>query len=164
MKIWVDADAVPREIADIIIRAAQRVQIKAVFVANKFIRLPLSPFVSLIQVHQGADVADAEIARCAQGHDFVITADIPLAAILVAKGVLAVNPRGELYTEANIRERLSMRDFMSDLRSTGVITGGPKPFDDKAKARFASTFDALLTKHLRAEALSVVPVPVESLP
>lgn len=146
MKIWVDADACPGEIKEIIIKAAHRRGIETIFVSNKVISLPESPYLFFVQVSQGADVADDYIAERTEANDLVVTQDIPLAAILVPKGAVVISLHGELFTESNIRERLSVRDFMTELRSTGVITGGPKPFCNKTKQKFANTFDQQLFK------------------
>ena len=146
MKIWVDADACPGDIKEIIIKAAHKRCIETIFVSNKIISLPDSPYLSYVKVAQGADVADAYIAERAENKDLVITQDIPLAAILVPKGAVVISVHGVLFTESNIRERLSVRNFMSELRDTGVITGGPKTFGNKDKQKFANTFDRELFK------------------
>ena len=161
LRIWVDADALPGEIKDIILRAAQRLKIQTVLVANKHLGgragLPAAPgavaLVSFVRVAQGADVADAYIATQCAARDFCITADIPLAAVLVAKGLVVIDPRGELYSEANVAERLSVRDFMASLREAGVQTTGPPPFNAKAKQQFAARLDSLLSKALRTPRL-----------
>lgn len=158
LTIWVDADALPGEIKDIILRAAQRLKIQTVLVANKNLGgrgLPAAAdaLVSFVRVAQGADVADAYIATRCTARDFCITADIPLAAVLVAKGLIVIDPRGELYSEANVAERLSVRDFMASLREAGVQTTGPRPFNAKAKQQFAARLDSLLSKALRASQL-----------
>ena len=146
MNIWVDADACPLAIKEILYRAAERSKVNLTLVANKLLGTPRSPWIRALQVPAGFDVADNEIAkRVAQG-DLVITADIPLAAEVVAKGGHALNPRGELYTPENIRERLETRDFLAKLRETGVQTGGPAPLDNTDKKRFADQLDRLLAK------------------
>ncbi|MDA0275703.1 MAG: YaiI/YqxD family protein [Proteobacteria bacterium] len=146
MNIWVDADACPLAIKEILYRAAERSKVNLTLVANKLLGTPRSPWIRALQVPHGFDVADNEIAkRVAQG-DLVITADIPLAAEVVAKGGHALNPRGELYTPENIRERLETRDFLAKLRETGVQTGGPAPLDNTDKKRFADQLDRLLAK------------------
>jgi uncharacterized protein len=150
MKIWVDADACPGAIKEIIVRAALRLEVPTVFVANKLIDLPATPFLAAIQVAKGSDVADAYIAERAEVNDLVITQDIPLAALLVPKGVAVISPRGDLHTPDNIRQALSIRNFMDELRGTGTITGGPRPFDDKIKQQFANTFNQVLTKLLKS--------------
>ena len=148
MQIWVDGDACPNAVKEILYRAAERVKVPLVLVANAILRPPPSHYISTIRVAAGLNVADSEIARrCAQG-DLVITADIPLAADVVAKGAFALNPRGELYTEATIRERLSMRNFMSDLRSNGIDTGGPSAMSAKDRQAFANNLDRFLTQWL----------------
>lgn len=150
MKIWVDADALPRELRDIILRAAQRLKIDARFVANKNLDLGRGAQATLVRVAKGADVADSHIVRDSEPRDLCVTADIPLAAALVAKGVTVLDPRGELYTETNIGERLATRDLMAGLREAGMQTGGPRPFDAKAKQRFAARLDSLLSRVARA--------------
>jgi len=149
MKIWVDADACPSEIKDIIIKAAHKRCIETIFVSNKIISLPESSYLSAIKVSQGSDVADEYIAENAKDKDLVITQDIPLAAILVPKGTVVISVHGVLFTPANIGERLSVRNFMHELRDTGVQTSGPKPFSNKDKQKFANTFDQQLFKLLK---------------
>ena len=149
MKIWVDADACPGAIKELIIRAARRLKIPTVFVANKYISLPDSAHVSMVRVGMGPEVVDAYLAQYAEAGDFAITQDIPLASVLVPKGVTVISPRGELYTENNIRERLSIRNFMQDIREAGGITPGPRQFGQKEKQRFSDTFDRELTKCLK---------------
>jgi len=149
MKIWVDADACPGEIKELIIRTAKRLKIPAVFVANKYISVPESAYVSTVRVEMGPEVVDEYIAQYGEACDFVVTQDIPLASALVPKGVTVINPRGELYTEENIRERLSIRNFMQDIREAGVITPGPKQFGQREKQRFSDTFDRELTKCIK---------------
>ena len=152
LTIWVDGDACPGAIKEIVLRAAERTQVVVVFVANKLLHLPPSRVARAVRVAAGPDVADSHIVLHSEPGDLVVTADIPLAALLVPKGVVAIDPRGSLYSEENIAERLSVRDLMQGLRDTGELTGGPKAFDQKAKQRFASTFDACLTKAIRAPA------------
>ena len=149
MKIWVDADACPGVIKELIIRAARRLKIPTVFVANKYISLPDSAYVATVRVGMGPEVVDDYIAQYAEANDFVITQDIPLASVLVPKGVTVINPRGDLYTEDNIRERLSIRNFMQDLREAGSITPGPRQFGQREKQRFSDTFDRELTRCLK---------------
>ncbi len=146
MKIWVDADGCPGDVKELVCRAAERVQVTAVLVANRAIRVVRSPFVSLVCVPAGPDVADAHIAKSAVAGDLAITADIPLAALLVPMGILVIDPRGELYSETNIGERLAMRNFMQDLRGAGLASGGPKSFGLKERQQFAATFDRELTR------------------
>jgi len=146
MNIWVDADACPKAIKEVILKFSQRLQIKTYFVANKQINLPMSPYLSSIRVAQGADVADNYIVEHCEKGDLVITADIPLAALVVEEDVLAINPRGELYTEENVGERLSIRDFMKELRDSGVDTGGPPVFNKKDVEQFTNTFNKILSR------------------
>ncbi|MEX1257921.1 MAG: YaiI/YqxD family protein [Gemmatimonadota bacterium] len=146
MKIWIDADAAPREAKEVVFRAALRLEIRTVLVANQRLTLPLNnPHLSAVRVQGGPDVADRHIADHAEAGDIAVTADIPLAATLVERGVVVIDPRGELYSEENVRERLSIRDFMDSLRSTGVETGGPKPYTDRDKRSFADALDRTLT-------------------
>ena len=149
MKIYVDADACPVVIKDIIFRAAERKQITTLLVANQLIRVPPSRFISAITVASGFDEADNEIVRRCEAGDLVITADIPLAADVLAKGGFALNPRGSFYTAENIRQRLTMRNFMEELRSSGVQVGGPASFSAQDKAAFANALDRFLTQHLK---------------
>jgi uncharacterized protein len=151
LKIWVDADACPGAVKEIIVRAANRLKVCAVFVANKTIHVPVSPYLSTARVGLGLDVADGYIAKGASAHDLAVTADIPLAAALVAKSVTVIDPRGSLYTEENIGEALALRNFMHELREGGVVTGGPRGFGPREAAQFASTFDRELA---RAQKLS----------
>ena len=144
MAIWVDADACPNVIKEILFRAAERTQTPVTLVANQNIRVPPSRFIRSVRVAAGFDVADNEIVRLCEAGDLVITADIPLAAEVLAKGAAAVNPRGERYTEATIRERLTMRDFMDTLRASGVQTGGPDALNQKDRQRFANELDKWL--------------------
>ncbi len=145
-QIWVDADACPNVIKEILFRAANRVGIALTLVANQPIQVPRSHHVRSVQVAAGFDVADSHIVRNAQPGDLVVTADIPLAAEVVAKGCLALNPRGELYTEENVRERLNMRDFMDTLRGSGIDTGGPAAFSQAERQAFANQLDRMLAK------------------
>ncbi len=149
MRLWIDADALPGDLKDLIIRASQRLSLETVFVANKAIKLPPLPTLRQTIVGHGPDVADTYIVEQAVTGDVCVSQDIPLAALLVAKGVVVIDPRGDLHTEASIGERLSVRNFMQDLRDAGGITGGPRPFDAKAKQAFASTLDRVLTKAMR---------------
>ncbi|MCS6745882.1 YaiI/YqxD family protein [Klebsiella quasipneumoniae] len=144
MAIWVDADACPNVIKEILFRAAERTQTPLTLVANQPLRVPPSRFIRTLRVEQGFDVADNEIVRqCAAG-DLVITADIPLAAEVLAKGGAALNPRGERYSEATIRERLTMRDFMETLRASGVQTGGPDSLSQRDRQQFAAELEKWL--------------------
>ena len=150
MKIWVDADACPVVIKDILFKAAERTHCAMTLVANHAMRIPPSQYITFLQVTQGFDVADNEIVQRLTAGDLVITGDIPLAAEVVEKGGHALNPRGEMYTIENIKARLSMRDFMEELRSTGVQTGGPAALNQADRQRFANNLDAFLTKHRTA--------------
>ena len=146
MKIWVDADACPVVIKDILCRAAERTEVLTTFVANQFIRLPPSRYIKFIQVSRGFDVADNEIVRRVNAGDLVITGDIPLAAEAIEKGGYALNHRGELYTANNIQECLNMRDFMDTLRSSGIETGGPSALNQSDRQAFANQLDKFLSK------------------
>jgi uncharacterized protein YaiI (UPF0178 family) len=146
LKIWIDADACPAAVKEIVIRAVRRVKTPAVFVANKALTLPLSEYLSSVRVARGLDVADAHIASHALPGDIAVTQDIPLAALLVRKCVVTIDIRGELFTVENIGERLSVRDFMSGLREEGVVTEGPKGFGPRDRQRFAATFDSVLSR------------------
>jgi len=145
MQIWVDADACPVVIKDILCRAAERTQVMVTFVANQFIRTPPSQYIKFIQVAPGFDVADNEIVRRLDSGDLVITGDIPLAAEAIEKGGYALNHRGEMYTKDNIRESLMMRDFMDTLRSSGVNTGGPSALNSSDRQDFANHLDKFLS-------------------
>ena len=146
MHIWVDADACPAVIKDILYRAAQRLGIPLTLVANQPLQTPPSPLIRSLRVRPGFDVADQHIAAHLQPGDLVITADIPLAAEVIAKGGDAINPRGERYTPENIRERLAVRNFMEELRGAGVATGGPPPLGLAERQAFANALDRLLTQ------------------
>lgn len=148
MKIWVDADACPRAVKDILYRAANRLKISLTLVANQPLQIPKSPYISTLQVGGGFDAADDEIAALIEEGDLVITADIPLAAAVIGKGAHALNPRGELYTKENIHDRLSMRNLMEELRSSGDITGGPSAFSPKDRQAFSNGLDRFLTRRL----------------
>jgi uncharacterized protein YaiI (UPF0178 family) len=148
VKIWVDADACPVVVKEILYRAADRTGVELTLVANQPLNTPSSPNINSVQVPQGFDVADDEIVkRCVSG-DLVITSDIPLAAEVVEKGAHALSPRGELHTKENIGARLNMRDFLDTMRSSGVeMSGGPAAFSQRDKQDFANNLDRLLTKH-----------------
>ena len=148
MKIWVDADACPAVIKDILYKAAERTGVQLTLVANQKIQIPRSPLISLVQVASGFDVADNEIVKRLEAGDLVITGDIPLAADVIEKGGLALNPRGEMYTVENIRARLNIRDFMDTLRGSGINTGGPPALGQTDRKAFADQLDQLLTRHL----------------
>ncbi|MDA7864517.1 YaiI/YqxD family protein [bacterium] len=153
MKIWIDADAAPRDVKDVVFRAAKRLSVETVLVANQRIGIPANAeTVSMVTVREGADVADRYIVQNSESGDLVVTADIPLAALLVEKKVDVIDPRGEAYDAGNIASRLSMRNFMDDLRGAGTVTGGSRPYGDRDKKAFANTFDRLLTKLLKREA------------
>ena len=151
MKIWIDADACPGVIKEIIFKASDRVKVETCLVANQPIKYPPSQYITSVQVSKGFDVADAYIVQHLNENDLVITADIPLADLVVKKGAIAINPRGELYNEGNITERLSIRNFTQVLREGGLIQGGPSQFSAMDKQKFASTFDKQLTKLLKKE-------------
>lgn len=144
MKVWVDADACPNVIAQLISRAVHRNKIETLFVANKPLVVAESPYISFVQVSSGPDVADVYIAERATAGDIVVTQDVPLAALLVPKKVTVITPRGQLFNEGNINEALAGRDLMQSLRDTGTISGGPSPLDERHKREFANHFDAAI--------------------
>jgi uncharacterized protein len=145
MRIWVDADAAPRDAKEVVYRAAQRLAIHAILVANRRLAVPPhNPFLQTVVVHGGADAADGYIAEHAADGDIAITADIPLAAILVERNVTVIDPRGEVLDAENVRERLSIRDFMESLRGSGVETGGAPPYGPREKQAFAASLDRVL--------------------
>jgi uncharacterized protein YaiI (UPF0178 family) len=147
MQIYVDADACPKVIKEILYRAADRLHIQLVLVANKWLQCPPSPYIRAMQVPMGFDVADNKIAQLVEQGDLVVTADIPLAAQVIARGGHALNPRGEFYTRDNIQERLTMRNFMEGLRGSGVQTGGPSALSQSDRAAFARQLDIFLAKY-----------------
>ena len=147
MKIWVDADACPVVIKEILFRAAKRTEILVTLVANQHIKVPHSDFIKSIKVSAGFDVADNEIVKRVSDGDLVITSDIPLAAEVIVKGGHALNPRGELYSASTIKSILNMRDFMDTLRGSGVQTGGPPPLSQSDRQAFANHLDTFLTRH-----------------
>ncbi|MFO8153502.1 YaiI/YqxD family protein [Thioalkalivibrio sp.] len=149
MQIWVDADACPAVIKEILFRAAERVSVPVTLVANQPLRVPRSRHVRMLQVARGFDVADNEIVARVESGDLVITADIPLAAEVIARGGHALNPRGEFYSPETIRSRLDMRDFMETLRASGVDTGGPATLHPRDRQAFANQLDRFLQRHLR---------------
>ena len=151
MQIWVDADACPGAVKEILFRAAERLQISLTLVANRMLKTPRSPWIKAIQVPQGFDVADKRIAELAQPGDLVITADIPLAAQALAKGARVIDPRGDAYTAEDIEERLSIRRFMEEMRASGVATGGPAPYSAADGKAFADRLDRLLTQFLQSQ-------------
>jgi len=150
MNIWVDADACPVAIKEILYRAAERAGIPLTLVANKPLAVPRSRFIRALQVERGFDIADAEIAQRLAPGDLVITADVPLAAEVIARGGHAINPRGDRYTADNVREHLAMRDLLAKLRETGVQTSGPPPLDQADRKRFADQLDRFLTRKAKA--------------
>lgn len=147
MHIWVDADACPKVIKEILFRAAERIGCPLTLVANQPLATPPSRLIRAVQVSAGFDVADNHIVQQANPGDLVVTADIPLAAELVDKGVAALNPRGELYTRENVRERLNMRDFMDTLRGSGIQSGGPPPLNHGDRQAFANALDRWLAQN-----------------
>lgn len=149
MQIIVDADAFPGVIADILYRAVERVCVPLILVSNKHLKVPQSKYISSITVSAGFDVADDRIVSIVQQGDLVITADIPLADRIVEKGGYAIDPRGELYTEMNIKQRLAMRNLLDELRNGGMITGGPSSFGRRDIQSFACQLDRFLTKHCK---------------
>jgi uncharacterized protein YaiI (UPF0178 family) len=147
MKIWIDADAAPRDVKDLVYRAAKRLSIPTVLVANQRLQTPPgNPLVTAVRVDGGPDVADQYIATHASPGDLVVTQDVPLAALLVPKWVAVLDPRGEEHTAETIGERLSVRDFMDQARIAGMVTGGPPPYDARAKQAFAAALDRVLTR------------------
>ncbi|MDX8402816.1 MAG: YaiI/YqxD family protein [Mariprofundaceae bacterium] len=150
MHIWVDADACPKVIKEILYRVVERLQIPMKMVANKTLQIPKSPLIEMLTVAAGADVADCEIVERMKAGDLVITADIPLAADVINKNGHALNPRGTFYSEANVKQYLTMRNFMDDLRGSGVTTGGPSAFSNSDRMAFANQLDRFLTRHLKA--------------
>ena len=146
MQIWVDADACPQPVKDILYRAADRAQVVTTLIANMPLRTPPSPFIKTVRVPKGFDVADHYIVQHLQPGDLVITADIPLAAEVIKRGAHALDPRGERYSEDNISERLAMRNLMQELRDTGELMGGPRAFGSSDRQRFANQLDRFLTR------------------
>lgn len=144
--IWVDADACPTVVKDIVLRAADRARVRTTFVANQWVRLDRSPYVHFVQVESGLDAADKRIVESMRPGDLVITADVPLAAAVIEAGGKALNPRGELYTSENVRERLSVRNFLDELRGSGVSTGGPPALDQRDRQAFANQLDRWIAK------------------
>ncbi|MFO1417861.1 MAG: YaiI/YqxD family protein [Methylotetracoccus sp.] len=149
MQIWVDADACPKLVKDVLFRAAERVRMRLTLVANQPVATPPSMWITSLQVSKGFDVADNEIVRRLEAGDLVVTADIPLAAEAISRGASALNPRGEFYTKENIRERLNMRDFMDTLRSSGIQTGGPAALSQRDVQSFANALDRFLARQQR---------------
>lgn len=151
MQIWVDADACPNVIKEILFRAAERQKIEVILVANQALRVPRSPFIKTKQVGTGFDVADNYIAQNVKIGDLVITADIPLAAQVIERQAQALNPRGEFYTPENMQQRLSMRNFMEELRSSGAITGGPAALNQQDRQAFANQLDRFLARYAKTK-------------
>jgi uncharacterized protein YaiI (UPF0178 family) len=149
MQIWVDADACPNSVKEVLFRAAERLQIEMILVANQYIHTPASKVISSLQVSQGFDVADDTIVERLQAGDLVITADIPLADQVVAKGGHALNPRGMLYTRENIKDHLSRRDMLDELRGSGMVSGGPSALSKKDLQVFANALDRFLARRVR---------------
>jgi uncharacterized protein len=151
LRIWIDADAAPRDVKDLVFRAAKRLGIETVLVANQRLQTPPgNPLVSAVWVEGGADVADKYIATYAEAGDLVVTQDVPLAAVLVPRGITVLDPRGEEHTTETVGERLSVRDFMEQARLAGIVTGGPAPYDARAKQAFAAALDRVLTRLRRS--------------
>lgn len=151
MKLWIDADAAPRDVKDLVFRAARRLNVPAILVSNLRLQAPPgNPMVSAVWVDGGADVADRYIAEHAVVGDLVVTQDIPLAALLVPAGIAVLDPRGDEHTMETIGERLSVRNFMEQARTAGVVTGGPAPYDARARQAFAAALDRVLTRLRRA--------------
>ena len=148
-KLWVDADALPKILREVIIRASDRYQLEVTFVANQPVGITPSIRINSLQVMQGSDQADKEIIERMKANDIVMTQDIPLAAQVIEKGGIAIHPRGEIYTEANIKARLHLRDFMEVLRGSGVQTGGPPPISDREKKAFADSLEKTIQKEKR---------------
>lgn len=146
MRIWIDGDACPVVIKELLFRAAVRVKVLVTVVANEKLRVPVSEFIQTLVVGSGMNVADKQIVELIEAGDLVVTADVPLAAHVVQKGGIAINPRGELYSAENIGERITMRNLMDELRGNDLVTGGPAPFGTKDKQAFANQLDRLLAK------------------
>jgi uncharacterized protein len=147
LKIWIDADAAPRDVKELVFRAAKRLQVETILVANQRLQPPPgNPMVTAVRVDGGADIADRYIVEHASPGDLVVTQDVPLAALLVPRGIAVIDPRGVEHTSESIGERLSVRDFMEQARFAGVVTGGPPPYDAKARQLFAAALDRVLTR------------------
>jgi len=146
MRIWVDADACPNTVKEILFRAAERARVQLTLIANQPVAAPRLQFVRVIQVVAGFDVADDEIVRRCEAGDLVVTADIPLAAEVIAKGATALSPRGELFTRENVRARLNMRDFLDTMRASGAHTGGPPPLGQRDRQAFANALDRFIAR------------------
>lgn len=152
MQIWVDADACPVVIKEILFKAAERTKILTTLVANHHIRIPPSPFIKFMQVSSGFDIADDEIVKRIEQHDLVITSDIPLADEVIDKAGIALSPRGELFTKENIKSRLNIRDFMDTMRASGVHTGGQAALSQTDRQNFANHLDRIITKYKQSQA------------
>lgn len=146
MKIWVDADACPVPAKEILFRAAERTKTQVTLIANQYIKIPPSKYIKMHQVPSGFDIADDEIVKRAEENDLVITSDIPLASEVIDNNVQALNPRGELYTKSNIKQKLNIRDFMDTMRASGVQSGGQAKYGDREKQEFANQLDRLLAQ------------------
>ena len=155
-KLWVDADALPKILREVILRASDRYQLEVTFVANQPVGITPSVRINSLQVMQGSDQADKEIIERMKANDIVMTQDIPLAAQVIEKGGIAIHPRGEIYTEANIKARLHLRDFMETLRGAGVQTGGPPPISERDKREFSSSLDQTIMNQKRKTAECVL--------
>ncbi len=151
MKIWVDADACPVVIKEILFKAAQRTEIQTTLVANHHIRIPPSRVIHFVQVTSGFDIADDEIVKRVERNDLVITSDIPLADEVITKSAIALSPRGELFTKENIKSRLNIRDFMDTMRASGVQTGGPAALSQSDRQTFANHLDTILMRHQKSQ-------------
>ncbi|MGV2874044.1 YaiI/YqxD family protein [Colwellia sp. E150_009] len=151
MKIWVDADACPTVIKDILFKAAERTKIHTTLVANHHLRIPPSSVIHFMQVGSGFDIADDEIVKRVEKNDLVITADIPLADEVISKSGIALSPRGELFTKENIKSRLNVRDFMDTMRASGIQTGGPAALNQSDRQNFANHLDRLLMRYLKTQ-------------
>jgi uncharacterized protein YaiI (UPF0178 family) len=151
MRIYVDADACPKMVQQILFRAVERVHLPLILVSNKYVKHPKSELITMIVVPGGFDVADDKIVEMVEDGDLVVSADIPLSSRAIDKGAYSINPRGELYTKNNIKHKLAIRNLMSDLRESGEITGGPAAFSHKNSQEFANQLDKFLTKHMKHE-------------
>jgi uncharacterized protein YaiI (UPF0178 family) len=150
LRIWIDADACPNVVKDVVFKAAERLQIETILVANQYVRTPPSKVIKSLQVEQGFDVADNTIVARLESGDLVVTADVPLADEIIGKGAVALNPRGTLYTAENVKSHLSRRDLMAELRDSGMVSGGPPPLDKKDVQQFANALDRVLAKRSRS--------------
>lgn len=151
MKIWVDADACPVVIKEILFKAAERTKIQTTLVANHYLRIPPSRVIHFMQVKSGFDIADDEIVKRVEKNDLVITSDIPLADEVISKSAIALSPRGELFTKENIKSRLNIRDFMDTMRASGVQTGGPPALNQSDRQAFANHLDSILMRYQKSQ-------------